>query len=191
MNPTGLARCGARLLDLYVLCPPQARLDDFSRNILGMNKTCPKMKCYGKECQGLVPVLQAMVRERLNEADPVQQTVLQATESLALCYTYARQRTDEASEGLRAQCRRFCTLWVALERLDATAWHCKPKMHMFQELCEMDEAGCPTAHSTYRDEEFGGSVVALGKRRGGHSTPKSVGMLTLAKFCSKHRVPRL
>eukprot|EP00974_Lingulodinium_polyedra_P099589 9645681-Lingulodinium_polyedra.AAC.1 len=45
------------------------------------------------------------------------------------------------------------------------------------------------AHATYREEEFGGSVAALGRRLGGHNTATSVGMQTLLKFCARHKLP--
>ena len=65
----------------------------------------------------------------------------------------------------------------------------KPKLHMLQELCEMGP-GNPARHATYRDEESGGSIVSLGRWRGGPSTPASVGQQALNKLCAAFVVPR-
>ena len=175
----------------YEYFPPSARLDEFNRNMLGMAKTWPKLKCHGKECRGMVPIVQALTTELLDNGDAYQHTVRQATNELTQCYHFAASKEPRASEELANHSRRFCTLWTSLERLHPERWRIKPKVHMLQELCEMEPGGRPTAHDTYRDEEFGGSVVALGRRRGGRTSPKSVGMQTLRKFCAKHRVPCL
>ena len=41
----------------------------------------------------------------------------------------------------------------------------KPKMHLFLELCI--EGGKPATCWTYRDEDWGGSVAKMSRRRGG------------------------
>lgn len=66
-------------------------------------------------------------------------------------------------------------------------------MHLFQELCEMQEATepmtRPSMHWTYREEEFGGTVAGLGRRMGGPNTAASVGEQVIVKFCALHRLP--
>ena len=68
-----------RIQALYNVHRPQARLDEFDRNMLGMAKTWPKLNCRGKACRGIVPVVQALTVEMLDERDPYQHTVRQAT----------------------------------------------------------------------------------------------------------------
>ena len=46
----------------------------------------------------------------------------------------------------------------------------------------------PLRHTTYRDEEFGGTIVALGRRLGGPNTAQSVAVQTLNKFCSHRKL---
>ena len=54
-------------------------------------------------------------------------------------------------------------------------------LHLFQELAEMD--GCQPALSwTYRDEDFGGTVAGLGRRRGGPRTIAATGSQVLQRF---------
>ena len=124
--------------------------------------------------------------EILGVDDPVDEAVRQATFELAACY-----RAVERSQPMATFSRRFATLWVALEDQDPAHFHIKPKLHLFQELCEMEPQGRPVTHATYREEEFGGSVAALGRRLGGHNTPSSVGVQTLLKFRARHQLPAI
>ena len=62
---------------------------------------------------------------------------------------------------------------------------------MMQDMCEMAGHTSIGSTSTYRDEEFGGTVVAMGRRRGGHNTAASVGSQTLLKCCARFQVPRV
>ena len=66
--------------------------------------------------------------------------------------------------------RRFASLFVALEQR-TTTFGIRPKLHMFQELCEMTVGSRPAAHWTYRDEDFGGSLVALAKETRRENNP--------------------
>ncbi len=45
-------------------------------------------------------------------------------------------------------------------------WKIKPKLHLFLELCSV-ETTKPSLCWNYRDEDFGGSVARLARRRGG------------------------
>ena len=59
--------------------------------------------------------------------------------------------------------RRFASLYVALVMTGVEPFGVKPKLHLFQELAQMD--GCQPALSwTHRDEDFGGTVGGLGRR---------------------------
>ena len=106
---------------------------------------------------------------------------------LSACY---QSLARNAAEGeLATNCRKFCLLAVALEEACPGEFGVKPKLHLFQELCEMELPTQPAKTWTFRDEEHGGSVVAMGRRLGGANTPHSLGMQTLLKFCARHRVP--
>ena len=84
--------------------------------------------------------------------------------------------------------RKFCALKVALEARRPDIFRAKPKLHLFQELCEHDESGRPAAHRTYREEEFGGSMVAMARRRRKAHTAPSVALQVL-KFSARLKVP--
>ena len=82
--------------------------------------------------------------------------------------------------------KKFATLWVALEGVLAGQFQVRPKLHLFQELCEMQLGTHPAMHWTYGDDDFGGAVVALGKRLGGQRTAKSCGWQTLLNFTARY-----
>jgi hypothetical protein len=59
----------------------------------------------------------------------------------------------------------------------------KPKMHLFLELCM--QGGEPAKHWNYRDEDFGGSVAAFGRRRGQRRSMRAFSVACIAKFCGQ------
>ena len=90
--------------------------------------------------------------------------------------------------------RTFALLQVALEthaeQHNSLNWYVKPKLHMFQEMCEFGSTR-PATCWTYRDEDFGGSVASYAWRRGGALTAVSVSSMVLIKFRAKHNVPHI
>ena len=65
-----------------------------------------------------------------------------------------------------------------------------PKLHFFQELCEMTDIN-PSLTWCYRDEDFGGSLAAMSRVRGGANRAANIAKSVLLKFCCQHRLPRL
>jgi len=65
-----------------------------------------------------------------------------------------------------------------------------PKLHLWQEMNE-EQMGCPATCWVYRDEDFGGSVMQLAKRKGGAHNPRSTAAAMLYKFTAKHDLPVL
>ena len=64
---------------------------------------------------------------------------------------------------------------AALEGVLDGVFMSKPKLHIVQELCEMQHGTLHAPHWTYHDEDFGGAVVHAGRRLDGHHTAKYVG----------------
>eukprot|EP00969_Alexandrium_andersonii_P032031 1399708-Alexandrium_andersonii.AAC.1 len=86
--------------------------------------------------------------------------------------------------------RRFCTLYAALE-LVTRPFPLRPKVHMCQELLEMQPGTSPARHWTYREEDFGGALVRMYHPRGGARNASSAGLSVLRKFCARHCLPVL
>ena len=78
-----------------------------------------------------------------------------------------------------ARCsRQFCNLYKVLskEASDDKLWKLKPKMHMVQEMCEVQSALVvnPREFWTYRDESFMGVVSSKAHSRGGLATASTI-----------------
>ena len=119
----------------------------------------------------------------------MEHTIKLAMQNLAHCYQCLSHTADDAASRLRDHSRLFASLVVALEQASPQEFRVKPKLHLFQELNEMQPGARPAKHWTYRDEDFGGSVAGLGRRLGGHKTPKSVGWQVLKKFSARYKLP--
>ena len=109
---------------------------------------------------------------------------LSCAQHLSACYENLSPAKFQA-ERLKINCRTFCTLLVALENSvdDSNKWHVKPKLHMFQELCETMES-CPSLTWAYRDEDAGGGLMQVGRRRG---APTTAGPLASMCWTSSRR----
>ena len=74
--------------------------------------------------------------------------------------------------------RQFCNLSKALskEASEDNLWKLKPKMHMAQEMSEVqsDLFGNPREFWTYRDESFMGVVSSMAHSRGGSATASTI-----------------
>ena len=149
-----------------------------------------KTKCYGAENRGLLPVVHHLVREMLRD-DGVDGSSKVGTEHLSACYQCLSATTPFAADRLAEHCNRFAALYVALERATDGAFCTKPKLHMFQELCEMSLPGRPARSWTCRDDEFGGVLVGTARRREGQRTPSSTGNALLRKITARFEVPDL
>ena len=109
---------------------------------------------------------------------------------LAACYGNLSEATFD-SEKLAASSRRFCSLYVSLASCSADPlWRVKPKLHSMQELCELTD-NKPSQCWNYRDEDFGGTVAKLSRKRGGHNKPHVIGVMVLTKLALRQPLPRI
>ena len=100
-------------------------------------------------------------------ASPLEEAAKAGMVNLHRCYVCLSSDTIFAKDLFEDSARRFAAQYVALEAAvpDGLGWRIKPKMHLFWELAM--ERGKPATCWTYRDEDFGGSVAAMPRRRGG------------------------
>ena len=173
----------------YIRNPCASRLDDLTDQMLNLRGAgAPKLKAHAAECRGLVPVAREIAAHLLGDAaDPRDQSVREATFELARCYDALSHTAPDPQQTLADTCKRFCALYIALDgRVEP--FHIRPKLHLAQELLEMQN-GTPTKSWTYRDEDFGGSMVRLFKPRGGSRHAATAGLQVLQKFVARHNVP--
>ena len=149
----------------------------------------PKLRGRAAEVRGLVPFAAQVAQELLSDADPVESTAKQCASHLLACYN-CLAAASYCPDQLADHSRRLCLLWVALEAAtpeDHTIWRVKPKLHLFQELCESGSR--PSTCWTYRDEDFGGCLAKLSRRRGGKKSPFSTAQSVLYRFIAQHPAP--
>ena len=99
--------------------------------------------------------------EVANEDGHMDASIKQKAADLFDSYACLSGSAPCAADRLAKRSRRFCTMFAALETSAAQHFHLQPKLHMFQELREESSPGRSSALWTWRDEEFGGSMMGV------------------------------
>ena len=117
----------------------------------------------------------------------MEMTIRRIAQELLTCYSQLDPAMYEPAT-LREACLRFCLQYVSLDKLfqGQPLWRAKPKLHLFQELCEM-QRNCPSHCWTYRDEDFGGAVARYVRRRGGARSFGVASSALLINFALNHQ----
>ena len=168
-----------------------SRLDNLTLSMLCQPGKQPKLRGKAAECRYLVPFAKLLVSTYFNdESNQYDKTIYKATMALSSCYDcLSAEKFDQLQ--LARSSREFALLAVALETFaNSNKWKVKPKLHLFQEMCECSNSQ-PSTCWTYRDEDFGGSMAATSKRRGGPVSHGSLATSILTKFAIKNPMPRL
>jgi hypothetical protein len=151
----------------------------------------PKLKAKAAEARLLVPFAVEACEKMLDDTNPIHRAVKHAAKELNACYQCLAGASFSV-ESIRDHCRRFCLLMVSLETItggkDSLDWRVKPKLHLFQELCEFLETN-PSMTWCYRDEDFGGTLAALAHSRGGKNSVISTSTSLLQRFMANNPVP--
>ena len=159
-------------------------------------KARPCLKASAGQIRALVPWFLRQVRSwSLEDFVPkLHEEVLRVqsgTEHLAICYQCLSKESgfDDPLAVLKRHSILYAQDLVALEALDDDRHSVPPKLHMWLELCS---EGCtPSKSWNYRDEDFGGSMANMARRRGGRETGLAVSRNTLQAFCVKQPLPIL
>ena len=167
------------------------RLDNLTLSMLGCPSKPPTLRSKAGEARALVPYALQLAVRKLDANSELEKTILACAQLLNACFENLSPAKFQA-EHLKINCRKFCTLLVALVSSvnGSTKWHLKPELHMFQELCETMES-YPSLTWTYRDEDAGGGLMQVGRRRGGSNNCWATGLNVLDKFKAKNRIPVL
>lgn len=193
IGETREAKCSSLfklILEYYKQHPDTpARLDNLSLSMIGFGTRAPKLKAQAGETRGLILFAHEACLQFLSKQDPIEEAVICASAELLACYQNLSSAVFSA-EALAFHCKRFCALAVALEDKSPETWHIKPKLHLFQELCEYALSN-PAESWCYRDEDAGGSLACISIRRGGSNSPHAAAIATLNKFCAGNSLPRI
>lgn len=167
-----------------------SRLDNLTLSMLCQTGKQPKLRGKAAECRYLVPFAVSFATQWFSDDDAYEKTMKQAAVALNNCYDCLSAHKFEAKL-LAQNSKQFALLSVALEAFaDSKFWRVKPKLHLFQEMCECSNS-MPSTCWTYRDEDFGGSMAAMSRRRGGRLSPGSFASSLLTKFAIRNKMPRL
>lgn len=148
----------------------------------------PKLRAKGGETRNLIPFA-AVFSAEIAEANPTPhfQMVARVFSLLMDCAKIsAADRFD--SGALATAARKLCVLWSQLrmesEAQGSLVWTMKPKLHLFQELCEYKskDFGTPEGFWTYMDESYCGFLAKCAKRRGGVNRAATVPQRLLERY---------
>ncbi len=161
--------------------------------ILAKPNTSPKLRAKAAEARGLIEFAKIAAERYLDDSNPEESTAKNAARHLHLLYEQLSSSAPFAGDHMAEHSRKFCLLYAALESAGGgTLWRIKPKLHLLQELAEMTLEGAGAAPArlwTYRDEDFGGSMATMSRRRGGKVSPSCVSSGVLRRFCAAHQLP--
>jgi hypothetical protein len=171
----------------YERHPTESKVGKITANRLSLSANAPKLRAHAAEVRGLIPICKDLASTLLGDEDNIEITAKRCMFELAACYENLTEGSNPSD--LARHCRRFSWLYVSLEG-HSEIWWARPKLHLFQELCELDNTK-PANHWTYREEDFGGTLVGLARSRGGARQPGTVGRQVLLKFIARHKVPNV
>jgi hypothetical protein len=186
-----LASLFADIQNFYKTTGCQSKLDGLTHTMIQKNATStPKLRGRGADIRALVPYGLEAAERLLDSADPLESTVMQMAVHLNECYKLLSRAMYQHS-ALAENCQKFCLLALAMEETaDPVIWGTKPKLHLFQELCEESDY-CPSLSWCYRDEDMGGSLARIAHRKGGPLSAKATAETLLRKWCARYPVPRI
>ena len=141
--------------------------------------------------RALYPFLKEASNALLDASKPEDRAVQIACDQLNRCKDCLSGDSDVLwSDILRESSKKFALQFQALRMTaEGKDWKVKPKMHHFLEMCADGQK--PSMSWTYRDEDYGGSIAKMSRRRGGKKSAKSWSAQTMTLFCIHNPVPRL
>ena len=158
------------------------RLQNLTLKMIKQSKKSPKLRGGAAHVRALVPLGLQLAQEYLSGGTPVEEAAFQGMRRLSECYKALSHDSVFASDVLRRNATEFGLQYCALEAFSGgtKVWRVKPKLHMFLELCS--EGSKPATFWTYRDEDFGGSMSRMARRRGGLLSVRAFSANLLQRF---------
>ena len=177
-----------KLLEFYKSAKVSCKLDNLTQEMFQRDGKSPKLKVKGGETRQLIPFAALISREIADKSgSQYWVTIAEVMDRLLSCCKHISAQPFVPAA--LAQCsRELCVLWSCLEERAESAgsllWRKKPKVHLFQELCEyqVNSFGTPELFWTYRDESWCGHMSSAAKRRGGQKHASTVPERLLNRF---------
>ena len=143
-----------------------------------------KLRGSAAKIRAMIPFAWTLAQELLADADPVENTVKQCACQLWDIYQSLSEESILHADVSRVASTKFALLYVALNErfheVNDKMWRLKPKLHLFLHICS--DSSQPSRHWNYRDEDYGGMVSRLAKRRGGLLSPCALSRQVLNRF---------
>jgi hypothetical protein len=151
-----------------------------------------KLKGSAAMIRAAIPFVKELTEELADDSVPVEAAIKVAAKHLMHCY----QCLSKSSEACRDDAfynssRDFVLQYHALHLAgDGVSFRCKPKTHMFLEMCSLPGV-IPNSCWCYRDEDFGGPIARQSKMRGCWKNLTAYSGHAFDMFFMKNRVPRI
>ena len=170
-----------RLQAWYVRKGVMDRLPRLVPTTLQQPKKAPKLRGSAAQVRALIPFALECSQEFLSLSDPVESAIRTGMHHLHECYRCLAEEMF-SPDVLQDNAVRFAQQYVALEAHfpEPMTWRVKPKLHLFLELAA--EGSRPSQYWCYRDEDWGGSVARMARRRGGRSSVANFSAGVLSRF---------
>ena len=143
-----------------------------------------KLRGSAAKIRALVPFADRLAKEMLDINDPVHATIRQAAFHLHETYKALSATHPNPCAHMREHGMKFAVQYVSLHdhvnAFDDKAWRIKPKLHLLLHITS--DNSLPRLVWTYRDEDFGGSVARMSRRRGGLLKCSSTCSACLTRF---------
>ena len=183
-----VAQLWGRVQEYYERRGIQDRLQNLTPSMLHAQGKWPKLRCSAAQCRALVDFGMEISR-LLDAGSPAEEAASVGMKHLHTCYQCLSEEVIFSKELLTDSSFKFAQQYVALEDRNGRAWRVKPKLHLFLELCI--EGGKPATCWTYRDEDWGGSVAKMARRRGGLLSTAAFSSNVLNRFRMQQPVIRM
>lgn len=143
-----------------------------------------KLRGSAAKIRALVPFVWQLAQEMLDINLPIHAAMRHAAFHLNEVYSALSSDHADACASMREHGIKFAIHYVALHDFlnpaDDKAWRIKPKLHLWLHITS--DNSVPRLTWTYRDEDFGGSVARMARRRGNLLRCSSTSSNTLSRF---------
>ena len=152
----------------------------------------PKLKGSAAQVRAIIPFVQELADEHCDATVPLEAAMQTACKHLGHCYqALARSSAACRDEALYSSSQAFVSQYHALHLAgDGVAFRCKPKTHLFLELCSQPGVR-PNAFWCYRDEDFGGPIARQSRMRGRWKNLTAYSGHAFNMFFMKNKIPRI
>ena len=151
-----------------------------------------KLKGSAAQVRALIPFVKELAEDLGDDSVPEEAAMKIAAIHLAHCYqTLAKSSEACRDEALYSSSQAFVNQVYALYLAgDGVRFRCKPKTHLFLELCGQPGV-VPNSCWCYRDEDFGGPIARQSKMRGRWKNLTAYAAHAFDMFFMKNSVPRI